>query len=548
MKKLGAIAISAMLTVGLSAQAAPALSDMPTGWAKQAMERAVENGLMQGSGNKIYPDKPLTRAEAAEVLTRAFGAQQESGLDGYLDVGQGDWYDAALAKAVQMGVFTGDDQRLYPLRNITREEAFVVLSRAFGLEDGETTVLNRFADGSAVSSWARPQLSGLVSGGYVSGSEGRLRPQASITRAEFAQLVSNLTEQFIRTSGEYSDIKIDGNLLIAASDVVLKNASVNGDLILGDGIGAGEVTLDNVTVQGRLVVRGGGTDSVYLKQGQIKGGVVIQNRNHAVRLAVSEGAQVGEIAVKSDFVLDGDAGKVTLESPVKFWARSGSVATLNVSSAAAGSMLSIEKGASVGAMVAMGQATVEGNGKVQQIRVQANDVKIAVPGARVEVASGVTGVKAGGVSVEPGKTVTVKDSGTGHVETSIGGSSGGGNSGGGSSGGGETPDPSLTKTTGDWVNVAKTGIVQVDFLNYAAVALKLAEMDGADFAQYDFYIGDVKQEIGKDVTKVMTSQDGTELIVKILLKNNSKPQTLRIVKNKEYMQIALNDLGISVKA
>ena len=42
------------------------------------------------------------------------------------------------------------------------------------------------------------------------------------------------------------------------------DATVGGNVIIADGVGKGEFTLDNVIVNGDLVVRGGGINSVKL--------------------------------------------------------------------------------------------------------------------------------------------------------------------------------------------------------------------------------------------------------------------------------------------
>ena len=51
-------------------------TDFPTNsWSTEAMTAAVENGLLVGtSETTIEPQKNLTRAEFAAIVTRAFGA------------------------------------------------------------------------------------------------------------------------------------------------------------------------------------------------------------------------------------------------------------------------------------------------------------------------------------------------------------------------------------------------------------------------------------------------------------------------------------------
>ena len=49
------------MLLSMSAYAAD-FKDMPDNWATEALNAAVDNGLMGGSGGYIYPDNPMTRA------------------------------------------------------------------------------------------------------------------------------------------------------------------------------------------------------------------------------------------------------------------------------------------------------------------------------------------------------------------------------------------------------------------------------------------------------------------------------------------------------
>ena len=46
-------------------------------------------------------------------------------------------------------------------------------------------------------------------------------------------------------------------MIVNTGDVVLQDMTIQGDLILAEGIGDAVVTLDNVKVSGRVIIRGG---------------------------------------------------------------------------------------------------------------------------------------------------------------------------------------------------------------------------------------------------------------------------------------------------
>ncbi len=271
-KVLSLMIIGVML---LSVCSAQTFLDMPDNWATSALLNAVENELIGGADGLIRPNDPLTRAEMATIMVRAFGGTETADLSGFVDVNENDWFYSNMAKAVAMGAFTGDGQYLNPQDNISREQTFAVLARMFSLDydarinqhldnvDPLTTkryvepdvILAQFTDGDTVSSWAKELVSAVVSSGYVSGSDGKINPQSNITRAEFAVVMDRLVKTYIDTPGTYS-VFPDGSVVVRADGVTLDKATIKGDLIIGEGATQG-ATLTNADISGRYVVRAG---------------------------------------------------------------------------------------------------------------------------------------------------------------------------------------------------------------------------------------------------------------------------------------------------
>ena len=273
--------IGAMLLSTNAFAAVPSdFSDFPTDWSAPAMTHAVQNGLLNGSDGKILPKGLLTRAQMATMVNRAFASSAKASLTSFTDMVPGVWHYDEMAKSVQMGVFQGADGKLSPNDPITREQAFAVLARAFGLADGKASSLDKFSDGTQVSSWARGAVAALVEQGYVTGADGALNPQSYITRAEFAQVMDALVAAY--ADQDLKDQTVEGNLILRTNST-LENVTVKGDLILADGVSA--ASLKNVTVTGRLVVRGG-TDGVKLTKSTAKGGIQLANPNGTPKLTV----------------------------------------------------------------------------------------------------------------------------------------------------------------------------------------------------------------------------------------------------------------------
>ena len=273
--------IGAMLLSTNAFAAVPSdFSDFPTDWSAPAMTHAVQNGLLNGSDGKILPKGLLTRAQMATMVNRAFASSAKASLTSFTDMVPGVWHYDEMAKSVQMGTFQGADGKLSPDDPITREQAFAVLARAFGLADGKASSLDKFSDGAQVSSWARGAVAALVEQGYVTGADGALNPQSYITRAEFAQVMDALVAAY--GDQDLKDQTVEGNLILRSNNT-LENVTVKGDLILADGVSA--ASLKNVTVTGRLVVRGG-TDGVKLTKSTAKGGIQLANPNGTPKVTV----------------------------------------------------------------------------------------------------------------------------------------------------------------------------------------------------------------------------------------------------------------------
>ena len=96
---------------------------------------------------------------------------------------------------------------------------------------------------------------------------------------------------------------------IRKSGVVLRNVTIDGDLVLGDGVGNGTVKLENVTINGRLLCRGG-EKSVELVDTKVNGGVVVYDVNGTVHFD----------NYRTDVVFEG----IKLLTPATFLKKSGS--------------------------------------------------------------------------------------------------------------------------------------------------------------------------------------------------------------------------------
>lgn len=272
MKKIIALVLVFMFVLSISPMAA-SFSDMPNDWSTKGLEAAVKNGLLKGDNGKIRPNDPLTRAEMATIIVRAFGATNEADISEYTDVYANDWYYQAMSKAVAMGAFNGSNNKLNPQKNITRQEAFVVLARVFSLnidKDVEEGILFGYKDGSSVAKWAKKEVSAIIKNGYVKGdSNGKINPENGISRAEFATVMDRMVTYYIDDAG-VTTIPSDGNVMIRAGEINLDGIKSDKLIVIGDAAGKTNIKIKNAQLGDRLVIRGGENVSVQGEFNEIR--------------------------------------------------------------------------------------------------------------------------------------------------------------------------------------------------------------------------------------------------------------------------------------
>ncbi|MBR3395372.1 MAG: S-layer homology domain-containing protein [Firmicutes bacterium] len=168
-------------------------------WFSEAVDYAVENGFMVGTGEDTFsPQKTLTRGMLASMLYSMEGAPAEDGTTDFTDVDPSDWFAKGVEWAVENGVAAGYGERFGPNDDITREQMVVMLygyakMKGYELVEGED--LSGYEDAGEISSWALPAMQWAKAAGLVSGrSATKMAPQGTTTRAEAATIMRNFLE------------------------------------------------------------------------------------------------------------------------------------------------------------------------------------------------------------------------------------------------------------------------------------------------------------------------------------------------------------------
>lgn len=202
-KEIASILCAAALTCSAGAASMPDFSDVrPADWYHDAVSYVCENGLMNGTSNTTFsPNATTSRGMIVTILYRLAGSPDmpESNWGyPYADVDAAAYYSTPVYWARMNDLATGySDTQFGPDDAITREQMATILYRyAENLElDTDTDFIPDkyydFPDYKTVSRYAANAMSWCVNKGIVNGSNGKLNPQGTATRAEVATMLMN---------------------------------------------------------------------------------------------------------------------------------------------------------------------------------------------------------------------------------------------------------------------------------------------------------------------------------------------------------------------
>lgn len=175
----------------------------PKEWYHPYVDYAVEHGLFSGtSENTFEPETAMTRAMLVTVLWRYEG--QPKGYENtFVDVNakSGSWYIDAVAWAAANNIVSGvGNGKFDPEGKITREQMATILFRYAnwkGIDTSKRGDLNTFPDGGKTASWAKEAMQWTVAEKIIGGSDGKLLPQDSATRAQVATILMRFIENIV---------------------------------------------------------------------------------------------------------------------------------------------------------------------------------------------------------------------------------------------------------------------------------------------------------------------------------------------------------------
>lgn len=394
MKKKSAITITAVLTASMvmSVTAFGAPRDIQGHWAQNTINKWVDKGDISGYPDGTFrPNNMITRAEFVVLVNNAMG-YTKSGYAYFSDVPSYYWGKNAIQTGVEAGYISGDgDGTFRPNDPVTRQEAAAMISRILGLKQNDSQSY-RYTDSYAISNWAKGVVGAVSDAGIMAGyPDGSFGPNRVLTRAE-AVLALDKTINY--KPGDKEDDKEETkkeDMLLTQTK--LEDTTITGDLTISDRLGTKTITLEDVTVKGKLIVDGG--KEVILKDCDIKE-MVMDQKDTTVKASGKTTVEkttfkkIGKLTGGdyTDVIVDKElSGSITIDAKVRNLTldaetdlKLGSdarIKNMEITKNADKATIEFSK-AKVEDMTVKDKITIKGNGNIDTMTVYVSDVNTSI--------------------------------------------------------------------------------------------------------------------------------------------------------------------------
>ena len=378
-------------TLGLTETAANPFSDVSeSDWFAPYVLRCYAAGVMMGDNGKANPNATITRQQAMVMLCRALGIApvKEPDLSAFSDSDKvGAWAAPYVAAMVESGIVGGiGNGQLAPGGNLSRAALMTILDRSVVqyinapgtyelvnkdgiilVAAGKVTLTGKTpanilvtpaADGSTLA-FDKATVAGSITvqadNAKITAKNSRL-PEIAMT-GEGSKVEESKPASGSSGGGGGSYVPSYSNLTVAESKTVSSGTYQN--VTITDAVGDGEVTLQNLVINGDLTVQGGGSYSVKLESCVVRGRVImaktggetprlyltntpiaqVEAQQPAIIEAADAVSTVTAVEAKADVEVKGEQTTVTsmtvpatAEAPVSVTVSAGTVETLEVKS------------------------------------------------------------------------------------------------------------------------------------------------------------------------------------------------------------------------
>ena len=166
-------------------------------WAYSVIMDMTSKKILSGyPDNTFMPDKTVTRAEFAKILTLTLNLNEKNNIL-FQDVTKEHWaYNYIEVASKYLSAYKGENNTVYfrPSDEAVREDVAVSVVMVAGLQDSSYSLstLNKFSDKENISENLKKYVAIAVENELMKGNaDGTFNPKGKLTRAEVCQLMHN---------------------------------------------------------------------------------------------------------------------------------------------------------------------------------------------------------------------------------------------------------------------------------------------------------------------------------------------------------------------
>lgn len=167
--------------------------DVPNGesghWAYTHIMSLYTKGIIRGypEEQKFYPERSITRYQAASMLIKAFDLPLSDKPSVFKDVPDTHPNVREIMTVYEAGFFNGNDGYFKPLESMKRKHMALVLQRAFELEE-KTSAFSDYKDVTSEME-AYEAIKIISQYGIANGNDGYFKPEDPTKRSQFSAFV-----------------------------------------------------------------------------------------------------------------------------------------------------------------------------------------------------------------------------------------------------------------------------------------------------------------------------------------------------------------------
>jgi parallel beta-helix repeat protein len=162
-------------------------------WAKAHIEALASRNILAGFPDGTFkPNEPVTRAQFAAIIAKAFNPAAKREAINFTDVKSDFWAAQVIQASSRGGFISGYPDRTFkPQQQIQRVQVLVSLANGLGLTAPNANVVSFFSDAAGIPNYATNPVAAATAKGLVVNypTVKQLNPTREATRAEVAAFV-----------------------------------------------------------------------------------------------------------------------------------------------------------------------------------------------------------------------------------------------------------------------------------------------------------------------------------------------------------------------